>query len=224
MILRHGKEVVDFFENFPSHWKNIGIYVSGGADSALILYCTALMIYNRGQDDKVKIWPTISYDSATPECKTHDVGKSVVRYIQQLPIGKSVQDPYLHVYHQTDPATESKYTYLKEARSQLIDIIGCDTILDGTTRGMPKGRRPSEGLDPSEEDLIALTKIPGNEFVFPFCTVNKKFIAAQYRHFGLTDLSNITASCVISSKTPCKECWWCEERYWAFGTYDGGVQ
>ena len=22
---------------------------------------------------------------------------------------------------------------------------------------------------------------------------------------------------------PCKECWWCREKKWAFGMYDGGV-
>jgi|GEM_PF-2041192 hypothetical protein len=224
MILEYDGVVVDFFEKFPAHWKNIGIHVSGGADSALILYCTALMIHSRDQLNEVKIWPTISYDAAAPNCKVHNIGKDVVKYIQDLPIGKSIQNPYLHTYHQTDIDTESKNTYLREARKYLFNIIGCDTVLDGTTRGMPGLPRPTGSYDPNEEELIAMTKQPGIEFVFPFATVNKKFIAAQYNHFGLKDLSNMTSSCVISSASPCKECWWCKERYWAFGSYDGGVQ
>ena len=224
MILEYEGIEVDFFKRFPSNWKNIGIHVSGGADSALILYCIALMVHSRGQSDTVKIWPSVSYDTAAPDCKTHDFGKAVVKYIQNLPIGKSVQSPYLHVYHQEDPDTESKNTYLRPARRHLFDVIGCETVLDGTTRGMPGIPRPTGSYDPDEEELIALTKTPGIEFVFPFATVNKKFIAAQYKKFGLEELSTMTSSCVVSSHEPCKECWWCKERYWAFGSYDGGVQ
>lgn len=224
MILEHNGVIVDFFEKFPRHYNNIGIHVSGGADSALILYCTALMIHNRGQADTVKIWPAVSYDIAAPNCKSHDFGKNIVKYIKNLPFGEAVQNPYLHAYHQTDAATESKNIYLREARKYLFNVIGCDEVMDGTTRGMPGISRPTQSFDPSEEDLIVMTKQPGLEFVFPFATVNKKFIAAQYKHFGLKDLSNMTSSCIISSRSPCKECWWCKERYWAFSSYDGGVQ
>ena len=45
----------------------------------------------------------------------------------------------------------------------------------------------------------------------------------------MDELFPITASCVAYAKKtnhfsePCKECWWCREKKWAFGMYDGNV-
>lgn len=64
----------------------------------------------------------------------------------------------------------------------------------------------------------------------PFINVDKKFIADLYRQYDLMDdIYPITQSCIGREfKTdywtkPCKECFWCYEKKWAFGTYDGGV-
>ena len=60
--------------------------------------------------------------------------------------------------------------------------------------------------------------------------VNKKFIAQCYKDYNLMDkLYPLTASCIGYADTtnyftePCKTCWWCKEKLWAFGSYDGGV-
>ena len=61
----------------------------------------------------------------------------------------------------------------------------------------------------------------------PFVNVDKKFLAGLYRQEGIMDLHNITESCTgFAADTnwftePCKECFWCHERKWAFGSYDG---
>ena len=45
----------------------------------------------------------------------------------------------------------------------------------------------------------------------------------------MDNLFPITWSCIsYGDKTdywthPCKTCWWCKEKLWAFGSYDGGV-
>ena len=45
----------------------------------------------------------------------------------------------------------------------------------------------------------------------------------------MKELFPITASCVGYAKEtdyftkPCKVCWWCREKKWAFGMYDGEV-
>ena len=58
--------------------------------------------------------------------------------------------------------------------------------------------------------------------------LDKRFVAEMYEQFNLMDnLFPITASCVeYADKTdyftkPCKKCWWCREKKWAFGAYDG---
>lgn len=63
----------------------------------------------------------------------------------------------------------------------------------------------------------------------PFVNVNKKFLAGLYEQEDIMDLHNITESCTGFPKDtnwftePCKRCFWCYERKWAFGSYDGGV-
>lgn len=64
----------------------------------------------------------------------------------------------------------------------------------------------------------------------PFVNVNKKFLARLYEQEDIMDLHNISQSCTgFAADTnwftePCKRCFWCHERKWAFGSYDGGVQ
>ena len=63
----------------------------------------------------------------------------------------------------------------------------------------------------------------------PFINVDKKFIAGLYDKFNLMDnLFPLTMSCIgFADETshftePCKKCFWCYEKKWAFGCYDGG--
>lgn len=58
------------------------------------------------------------------------------------------------------------------------------------------------------------------KFYIPFYNVDKKRIAELYHHYGLMDtLYPLTRSCEshILTEGHCGVCWWCEERQWAFG-------
>jgi hypothetical protein len=63
----------------------------------------------------------------------------------------------------------------------------------------------------------------------PFKQVTKMFIKHLYNHFNLLDtLFPITTSCTRlyikeNITTPCKQCFWYQEKYWAFGCYDWEV-
>ena len=56
----------------------------------------------------------------------------------------------------------------------------------------------------------------------PFVVNDKKFVADIYKQHDLWDLYELTGSCVGSAaKTnyftkPCGECFWCNEKEWAF--------
>ena len=63
----------------------------------------------------------------------------------------------------------------------------------------------------------------------PLAFMHKKFMAEEYKkHNLMEELFPLTASCIgYAEKTnhfsgPCKVCWWCKEKKWAFGMYDGG--
>jgi hypothetical protein len=63
----------------------------------------------------------------------------------------------------------------------------------------------------------------------PFLLVNKLFVSNLYNEipFLKNDIFHLTSSCVHSSPIategwtkPCKNCWWCKEKFWAFNKYD----
>ncbi len=63
----------------------------------------------------------------------------------------------------------------------------------------------------------------------PLLFVDKSFVASMYKQnaFLKNDVFQLTFSCVgniFDTKNwtiPCKNCWWCKEKKWAFGRYDG---
>jgi hypothetical protein len=62
-------------------------------------------------------------------------------------------------------------------------------------------------------------------------TVDRSFVAEYYNKIPfLKNLFPLTKSCIssdiIETKSwtqPCKKCWWCKEKFWAFHKYDGGT-
>ena len=221
MILEHDGIRLDFFERFPRHYKNIGIQVSGGADSSLLLYCLVKMLNERGQADSVKIWPCSLYDTELPETKSPEIAQNVIDWVKKQPGGQCIQELYVTTHAQTDHSV-SKDAFLSPVRKYLVKHMECEVVIVGTNQGMPGNERPVVDPNFRGQKLIELGEKEHD--ALPWAPVDKKFIAAQYKKLGIEELSLITNSCVYSSETPCKECWWCEERYWAFGSYDYGLQ
>ena len=64
----------------------------------------------------------------------------------------------------------------------------------------------------------------------PLMLVDKSFVAEYYKKTDfLKRIFPLTYSCVTrhpemtdNFTKPCKVCWWCKEKKWAFGVYDGG--
>jgi len=54
----------------------------------------------------------------------------------------------------------------------------------------------------------------------PFINQDKRYVAELYKQHQLQELSDLTVSCeALIPPRPCKTCWWCKEKYWAFGFY-----
>jgi 7-cyano-7-deazaguanine synthase in queuosine biosynthesis len=59
-----------------------------------------------------------------------------------------------------------------------------------------------------------------NKIYNPFSNIDKKDIKNLYHDLGLLEtLFPLTRSCesLVDFEKHCGECWWCEERLWAFG-------
>ena len=226
MILKDDRgTTVDYFSKFPCEIENIGLSLSGGMDSALILWCLVEMLRGRehlGKD--VKIWCTHGYDifkapvhDGAVQTHSYKAAQRVLNWVKWHHKDTTMIQP-LHVFAYEKKSKISKeamhhanYEYIKHRYK-------VPFIIRGVTQGFGIPRNlDRKGGDKGEKELIEISK---STWILPFGAVDKKFIAYQYKHFGLHALTKITESCI--EIPPCKECWWCDERYWAFGDYDGG--
>lgn len=221
MILQHDGHIVDYFETFPVGIKHIGLGLSGGADSALALYCLAAMIDNKQQQHRMEIFPIHGYDLRRTVAKSYQVVENIIEYVQDKFPSVKIHKPHIVAFTKTDTDVVT-VNYLKDAQEYLKRRYNIQVVVSGLTKGMPNSVRPNSGThDPTDEDMAVLQK--RYPLRFPFGGVRKDFIAAQYKNLDILPLSLRTVSCIDDNTTPCKTCWWCQERYWAFGNYDGGV-
>lgn len=212
MILEHDGTTLKFFEEFPKDWSRVGLLLSGGADSALILYLLVKMSQERNQD--ILIFPATVYDVSTPFIATYQSAENIIDWVTHNTGYKHIQPTNITPCITTDGITD----YITSTTRYLFQRHKCNAVLDGISLGMPNSARPGIAADAIQSLSV---QYPHE---YPWATVDKRFIAAQYKKFNIEELSTLTNSCINSSTTPCKKCWWCEERYWAFGCYDGGIQ
>ena len=204
MILEYNGQQVNF--SYPQV-KKACLYLSGGADSALILYLLS--------KTDIEIYPVNGYDITTPDIDSPTCAKNIINYVKNKSPNAKINDLLIYPYQPNDV---SKYSAMRPMRNYLEQQYGVNYWIFGTSLGMPHEDRPTNDVC-----LVEFQK-KYKDVIFPWATVNKRFIAEQYKKFNIENLSLITNSCIQSGITPCKKCWWCKERFWAFGSYDGGIQ
>ena len=192
-----------------------GILVSGGADSALLLYFLmkntnkTIHIFSLGNQKKIKNLKT-SID--------------VVSKCAEL------TDNYNFIHHinyEKEKSRENLFylptLFLKNK------IISC--VYTGITKNPPdfvtaNFKNVSKEDDERNPNIIRDTQI--REYFIPWTNLDKKSIAFIYTKYNLIDtLFQVTRSCEILDEKidqnltdeHCGKCWWCEERIWGFGRY-----
>lgn len=258
------KQVVDFM--IPSRYKKIVLSVSGGADSALMLYLTVKYLINSRSDATLSVMTLANADKLNWNVRRAAL---VIDYVLRRS-GFENFDTHYSFYRKEDKS-KSKEESLAQHFPDYIQRLGEDNKADlwmhGTTRNPPKdvkvtsidGKEVLLRTYPGNVSKRNESEVPmftprfdaptknGNTFIHqmnPWQTVNKKFIADQYKKYGLTDtLLPLTRSCesrpemffkdydkrvgpnIVSGQdlsdfeTPCGKCWWCLERKWAFGSW-----
>jgi len=211
--------MTDYFDNFPYDVKSIGLSLSGGTDSALAFYMLLKTLSERGQ--KTNVHAMHGYDINRKIARSYEAADRVYNWItSQFDI--DVPPLFTFAYNKVNDGSKYQYhypnvIYLKN-KYNIVDVITGDTL------GMPNNSRPvfkNDCTDPDEQELIQMSK--DYPLRLPFVHFDKKFIAAQYEAFNLSELSKLTVSCIGDDILPCKKCWWCVERKWAFNNFDGGV-
>jgi len=198
----------------------VGVMVSGGADSAILLYylmkhCTeTIFIFTEGNNVKLR--------------RNAIISPRVVEKCIEL-------TGNINVVHQINYITETNLeTLYKNPRFAVRESGYVRIVYEGLTMNPPddisnnlvpeldfEHTRSTDGDNPIFHD--------DNKFYMPWTNTDKKGIAKMYREENLIDtLLPVTRSCEYDPnceffddvKDPglghCGECWWCKEREWAF--------
>lgn len=215
---------VDLYEDctFHAFEGNTSINVSGGADSALLLYFTLLYT-----PDTVHI---MTLGNNNRYRRNVSVAASVVEKCIQL-TGNSNLVHHIH-YTQTQTGEEIHKMSRYYKSHNLVDVA-----MGAITRNPPRditdtffSETTEADRDPDLDKIDPIIK-HGDKIVahIPFVNIDKRVIAELYREHDLMEsLFPYTRSCEFDPERPigmvvdpglghCGKCWWCEERKWAFG-------
>lgn len=230
---------------FDQNWKNIAVAVSGGADSAMLLYLILtkidagvnIHIINNIRCWKTKPWQQTNFQDVIswfkirfpdhsfhihknfipPELEWGDIGPTIVDEYGKLVSGDNLE---LRAFAEFVCLTNNVEAYYNGVTRNPKDV---------DFKGMPT--RDLEPTDSNKylEQMVHL----GIVACHPFRFIEKKSVIHQYYTHKITDLLAITRSCEgvfdnlnYTNYKPgqyvplCGECFWCKERQWAMENHD----
>ena len=177
--------------------QRIGVMLSGGADSAILLYLLALERKLEGGTQEI-----VPFTVARPDGAWNYV-KPIVDKINQM-LGIELPDP-IQVGDPTLHHSKQGRSGETEARSK----YRIDHFYYGSQQHPPV---PMPGDYPARPDKVEL---PGT--TIPFALVDKRHTLGLYEVFQAWPLIELTHSCTALTEGRCGECYNCKEREWALG-------
>lgn len=217
----------------PERIKVLAIKVSGGLDSAILLYMTCKFIQENDRDITVNVITTNDW------LKPYQVkfATQVLDWMKnEFPNIKWGQHNTHQLEHGQDYIKGQTQHKEKALTQMYLDGLTTDVVLYGQNLAPPpevmktfialSDNHLLRGPDSKDNRNIVLDAWPTQNAYRPLVMLDKQGVADLYKHFGLMDtLFNETRSCECSNAdltnnftTHCEtECWWCYERGWGFG-------
>ncbi len=231
MLFTVDNQTVDFPIDYINSLDTIGVTLSGGTDSALLLhmvakYTTATILPYCGIDLErpAHIW--VARDILDIVRENFPDRKILPFYEFDLdckdPIwiakAEAIREPL-------DPKGSGlvKKVIIRSHTRELKNTGKVDNIMSAITSNPPRGAIPQAKVE--ERRYV---KHPKSTLIHnPFINIDKKWIAGMYTKENILDtIYPLTASCIGFAHAtnhftePCKVCYWCHEKLWAFNTYD----
>ena len=214
-----------FLQTLKSDEGTIGMKLSGGADTALLLYLVAKEISERNL--KFTILPYTFNDK--PD--RFFVAQMIVNEIKTVfPTVKfkehqygDISLPYRNIFDKwaLKLTQENDIVFFTNATNLPAPL---DVITNKELARFLGTRVAPRNYNTQDLERIGIKGIPEYS---PFKDVDKRFTAQLYENeFLLETLFPLTRSCLGNAdvtdyhEKPCEMCYWCEEKYWAFGQYD----
>ena len=196
------------FDTQLNNYKSLGLALSGGIDSALLLY------YLLNQDYKIKCYTAID--------KNNDNNRQAATDIKDLiekKTGKTVEH-FEFIEYEKDHE-KGKREKMTEIWTNLFNSNTIDCILTGAIQYLKSIDDKWNQVDKKKATDTKWMKGNGTYITYrPFLEHDKTWIKQGCDANDLTDsLVKISVSCNSTSTPPCKDCLPCAEKYQAFGCY-----
>jgi 7-cyano-7-deazaguanine synthase in queuosine biosynthesis len=231
IISKDKKQQINF--EIPLKFKKIAVNISGGADSAILLYMLIKYLQENNRND-------VEVNAIT--CNGEKKGRRNVQYAVNV-VNTVLDLTNFHNFnmHYVYYRPDQDYKYAREVETDLLDKQLIDLVCTGLTCNPYSHDTKVVDASGNVVDLTTDALVSRNgtkhrkwsinhfrNFYHPFANVDKRMIADLYEHFNVTDLLfTQTRSCEAlpdhkwyteeGTKQPCGNCWWCLERKWAFG-------
>ena len=235
MIYKSKFGTVNFWDPYLrlNDFTKIGINLSGGTDSSLLLFFTCKKLKQLKSKAEINLVTGVHNLRPTNIWNTEEIIDLFKEWFPNLNWGEH----YVNYYDKDNE--KDKPNKHREHENLLRNENKIEVLFHGRTANPDKEEAKKHNLlykreerrDKHRNGRQPYHEHHGKPFYCPFEYVDKRFVTEMYHKFNLMkDLFPITASCVEYAKKtnyftkPCKECWWCREKKWAFGAYDGGIK
>ena len=233
MEVTHGGQTVDL--NITDH---VIINLSGGTDSAALLFLICTHFPNIG-DIKIATFRDLEKPGDVPRAiairewmqkrfPNIDMSDHIILDFDEgdpywiAEAQRKIDDPNIETFGFTRAKGLAKLMQTRRLNMKVMEDNPGYMNFTAVTANPPVEYMVEHGfrhLSETRRDKgsEALSKYPPNQLL---AKADKKFVAGVFEDYGLMeDLFPLTNSCIDIHVQPCKRCFWCHEKYWAFGTY-----
>ena len=223
---------------FNNQWRSIAVSVSGGADSALLLYllCKEVTYQTVHIINNIRCWKTKPWQEHDAECVINWVKEKFPNITFEL--HKNFIAPDLE-YGEIGPNIKDEYGKMVSGDNIQIrsfaEYICSKNNIDAYYNGVTKNPEVDLG-GMSERDIelnennqhLLIMKHMDRWAIHPFRFTTKDVIIKTYMEENIVELFNLTRSCEGTFDwldyrnykkgelvPACNECFWCKERDWA---------
>jgi hypothetical protein len=199
------------------NYTGLGMYLSGGLDSATLLYCIGEYVTHENIDLTI-------YAITVPNKNDAACGHFASLVIQFV----NRRFPKLKIEHIVKSISRGGGFKASEG-FKVVTQLQTEGKIQGWIEGVTKN--PDDTFEFIEPDKHYVTRIPERDGdiakiklieknlvrLRPFGGINKKGVCEITEQKKIkTRLLMITKSCTDGKQYRCNTCWWCQERHWGF--------
>ena len=220
----------------PEGFKKVLLNLSGGTDSAMLLW--QLLKYFREENiilEELRVLSGVDLHRPTSEWNASEIFLAIKEKFPE-------QNITHEIFRYWKEGEKRKYHIAHEEKLRRDEKFFA--MFHGRTANPPEQEQKKipgmwEDISRPSEREINVVGEPDKQFMkgkdlyynsVPWNKVDKKFISELYHRepFMKDEVFPLTASCISDDPKitdywakPCKVCWWCREKKWAFNAYDG---